>query len=358
MKVSASINEIAKIAEVSCATVSRAFRSRESVSKEAYERIMRAAEELEYQPKKYKNRASISVYRSVIGVVVSDLTTQFYPKAIKGITGVAAERGIDVVICDSNDDPGREVQNLELLKNLHVNGIIFSPVADNVEFNNALVEELSLSRMPLVLLDRSLKGISLDGVFRDDYAASALATQCLIDNGHTHIAVIAGLLNTKPGLERLSGFLNTMMNAKLSDCQQVFYGDFKSESAYKHTQEILRSHKDITAIYCCNNMMTIGCIRAIRDAGLSIPEDIAVVSFGDLDASNVYSSIITSVTQPIYPLGEECARILIDKMEHIKKRGRSPARRITFESKLVLRGSEKFPLRQQRKRMHPDTEVV
>lgn len=350
-----SINEIAERAQVSCATVSRAFKSRESVSKDAYERIMQAAQELKYQPKKYKSRSSISVYNSVIGVVVSDLTIHFYPKAIKGISSVAAERGINVVVCDSNDDPGTEVQNLELLKALRVSGIILSPIASNVEFNNNLIEELALSKMPVVLLDRNLKDISLDGVFRDDLAASCLATQCLIDSGHRHIAIIAGLLNTKPGLERLSGFLNTMMTAGLSDDQYVFYGDFRSESAYKHTRDILQNHKDVTAIYCCNNMMAIGCIQAIHDAGLHIPEDIAVVSFGDLDSSNPYSSMITSVSQPIYPLGEECARILIDKMEHVKMRGgRSPARRITFESKLMLRGSEKYPIHRKKKLCLPE----
>ena len=339
-----SINEIAEKAQVSCATVSRAFRDYTSVSPETYERIMRISKELNYHPKKYKNRSAVSVYNSTIGVVVSDLGTSFYPKAIKGIQNIAAKNGIDVIVCDSNDDPNVEIRNLELMRTQHVSGIIFCPVADDVAPNIACVEELKRSRIPVVLLDRNLKGIGLDGVFCDDFSASALAVQCLIENGHRDIAVIAGSLHSKPGLERLNGYLSAMQQNKLTEHELVYYGDFKSESAYRHMRTILSTRPEVTAVFSCNKEMTSGCIRAVYEAGLHIPDDIALVSYGDLDSSQLYSATLTSVTQPIAPLGEECARILIDKMEHIKKREPTPARRITFESKLVKRGSEKYPL--------------
>ncbi|MDD3400558.1 MAG: LacI family DNA-binding transcriptional regulator [Eubacteriales bacterium] len=348
-----SIQIIADKAGVSCATVSRAFRNSESVSPSTYSKIMQVAKELNYRPKKYRGHSQNCVYNSTIGVIASDLMVSFYPKVIKGISTVARAHGIDVIVCDSNDDPGIEIRNLELMRTQHVNGIIFSPVADDSETTTAYMEELKKTRIPIVLLDRSLKGIGLDGVFRDDFNASVVATQCLIKVGHKYIASLAGTLNSKPGLERLNGYLSAMQQNGLGTNELVYYCSFRSEPAYQQTKVLLATHPEVTAIFSCNKEMTAGCIRAIQDAGLRIPDDIALISYGDLDSSQMYSSILTSVTQPIAPLGEECSRILIDKIEHGIKRGQAGGRRITFESKLVCRGSEQYPTRTRGKISFP-----
>ena len=168
--------------------------------------------------------------------------------------------------------------------------------------------------------------------------------EALLRAGHTHIATIAGPISSKPGVERLNGYMDALSAHGIPARKEyIAYGDFKTESAYQLTSELLENCPEITALFCSNNMMAVGAIRAIYDKGMRIPQDIALIAPGSVHGIDmIYDVAITEVEQPIEQMGEEVAGMMIEKLLGGKKRGRA-VRRITYEGRLVLRGSERYP---------------
>lgn len=340
----ATINDIAERARVSQATVSRVFSGNGYVDPETKERILRISEELEYRPKQYKKRSSIPVCNKVIGVVVADINNSFFNEVIKGIGRLAYSNGMDLIICDTDEDPQREIRCLNILKQNHIGGLIISPTSDVVEYNAEFLKKMNNSGIPVVMLDRDIKIPGMDGVFLDNYQASFDLVQTLIDNDHREIAIITGPTTSKPGIDRLNGYFEALKANKIPIREKyICYGDFKKESAYKLTKELLRTQKTVTAIFSSNNLMSIGCMKAIADSNMTIPDDISFVSAGHLDVFEFNGINISATQGPTMQMGEEAARILIEKLQRSNKHKDSITRRVIFHYEQILRGSEKFP---------------
>ena len=196
---------------------------------------------------------------------------------------------------------------------------------------------------PIVLIDRDLKGVGLDGVFQDNYNISVECVETLIRAGHSHIATIAGPISSKPGLERLNGYMDALHAHGIPTRQEyISYGDFKTESAYKLTNDLLQNYPEITALFCSNNLMATGALRAIYDRGMRVPQDIALIAPGTVPPIDMVHNVgISEVEQPIEQMGEEAASMIIEKLMGGKKRKRA-VRRIIYEGRLILRGSERY----------------
>ena len=338
-----SIKDIAQEAKVSSATVSRVFSGGAHVSEQTREQVMEIARRQGYEPKAYHKRLQARTLNPLVGIVVADLRNPFFLEMIEWIEAVLAREGIDTVICNSNESTQKEIRILSMLKS-KVNGIIISPISENAEYNIEFLRELSASGMPVVLIDRDIKGSGFDGVFQDNYNLSVECVEALLRAGHTHIATIAGPISSKPGVERLNGYMDALSAHGIPARKEyIAYGDFKTESAYQLTSELLENCPEITALFCSNNMMAVGAIRAIYDKGMRIPQDIALIAPGSVHGIDmIYDVDITEVEQPIEQMGEEVAGMMIEKLLGGKKRGRA-VRRITYEGRLVLRGSERYP---------------
>jgi len=340
----ATIKEIAHKAGVSQATVSRVFSGRGYVDATTKEKVMEVSEELNYKPKQYKKRSTVSVYKKVIGVIVADINNTFFTEIIKGISRQAYSEGLDLVICDTDENPEREIRCLDILRQKHIGGLIISPTSDVIEYNTEYLKNMNKSGVPVVMLDRDVKIPGTDGVFLDNYRVSFDAVQTLIDNGHKEIAIITGPTTSKPGIDRLNGYFEALKanNIPIRE-KQVYYGDFKKESAFKATKELLRTQKNVTAIFSSNSLMSIGCIQALADSNVTIPDDMAFISAGHHDLFEFYGIHISATKRPTLQMGEEAARILIEKMQKGRKQKATTSKRVIFHYDLVLRGSEKFP---------------
>lgn len=338
-----SIRDIAQAANVSPATVSRVFAESGYVSRETKEQVLAVARERGYTPKHYQRRTAQNRGELLVGIVVADLHNPFFQKMIDAAEQVFSKHGVNVVICNSDESAQKEIRNLNMLRN-RVDGIIISPVSETAEYNRDFLHNLNSSGTPVVLFDRDLKGAGVDGVFQDNYAAAIECVETFIRLGHKHIATISGPISSKPGLDRLNGYMDALRTNGLPIRQEyIGYGDFKAESGYHLAQHLLSTQPNITALYCANNLMSIGALQAIADCGRRVPDDLAFICNGTLAIyDSFHGSSLTEYVEPIELMGEEAAMMMLEKLSGGKKRSRA-ARRISYEGYLKLRGSEVYP---------------
>ena len=343
--VSITIKEIAELAGVSTATVSRAFSKNDYVNAETRDRILSIAEENGFIPRKYKQKKGATLSYKVAAVVVPDINNAYYAEVIRGIEQVMNAQGIQVVVCNSDEDSGREIRILDTLNQIGVCGIIIASVSGSVEYNVEYLHKLNKNGTPVVLLDRDLRGGNMDGVFMDNYNGAYQSIQTFIDNGHRDIAFVCGPMTSTSSQDRFNAYVDALKanNIPVNE-EYIVYGDFKLESAYRLTKKLMAKRNKITAIFSSNRRMSSGCLMALAERGMVPGKDIAFISCGKLDYSDLS---ISYVDYPTVDIGRECAKMLIEKANSGKRQVSTTKNRITFDMTLVLRGSEKLPQHQK-----------
>ena len=337
-----TIKDVAQLAGVSTATVSRALSGGGYVSPETREQILRIAQEQDFQIRKYKKRShSAKLFGHTIGVVVPDINNSYFSEVILGIEEVADRKGMQTIICNSNENPGKEARILDAMAELGVQGIIIAPVSGSAEYNTDFLTTLNKNGTPVVLLDRDLRGSHLDGVFMDNYNGAYQSIQTLIRNGHRNIAFICGPMTSTSAVDRFNAYVAAMRDNDLPLREEyILYGDFKADSAYALTRKLLEKDRQVTAIFSCNRKMSSGSLLALAEAGLTVGRDIAFISCGKVEYNNMNISYVDYATGDI---GRECASILVEKILGGRKQSAGPRKRTTFDMQLVLRGSEQYP---------------
>lgn len=340
------LKEVAREAGVSLATASRVFNKSGYVAEEKRAAVLCAAKKLGYKPSQHSKKTYEKMTNDIIGIVVADINNPFFSEVTKGIMKVLKAQNINALICDTDESPEQEIQSLQTLRREKVGGIIITPASEAVEYNAEYINELKSLGISIVLLDRDIQLSGFDGVFLDSYKGAFEAVNLLIDNGHKDIAIIAGLITSKPGIDRLNGYIEALRlnNIPIKE-EYIMYGDFKTEMAYELTKKLLNKKNRVTAIFSSNNLMSVGCLEAISELGLKIPDDISFISFDDFYFFDTYGFNISVVERPTMQMGIEAANILIEKM----KKGRRNkdahiSKRIILSPHLVTRGSEKFPV--------------
>ncbi len=345
MKLS-SIKAIAEEANVSTATVSRVFSGKDYVSEKTRTLVLKIAEEHGYIPKKYKKATTKNVYRSTIVVMLPEIDNSFYCEILTGIQKILDKYEVDILICSSNNSPGRELHLLSLFEQLQISGLIVVPTSGTTPENIALFKKMR-KNIPIVMLDRSLPGLDFDGVFMDNYDASCKATELLISNGHTNIAFVSGS-DTSTARLRLEGFTDTIKkhNIHLNE-DYILPGNFDADTSYQLTKNFIKQQKiqhdgklEVTAFFTASSKMMSGCLLAIVECGFSVPEDIAILTFGE---TFLVRNNISYIKYPSMAMGEECAKILLEKLSYPQNRKNSPSRNIIYNTEIVLAGSERFP---------------
>ena len=345
MKDKLTITKIAELAKVSPTTVSRVFRGDGYVKEETRAAVLAIARERGYTPRAYKKRVSSASHGAVVGIVVPDIQNPFFQQILRAITAVFEQRGVDTVLCDINEDPNREIRSLSMLRQLNISGIIIAPASENASYNSAFLKELHEKGTPVIMLDRDVKGIGLSGVFQNSYDGAYNAVNKLIGNGHERIAIVAGPITSKPGLDRMVGYMDALKAHDIAVRQEyILYGDFKTESGYTLTRQLLKEHPKVTAVFSSNNLMSIGALQAIREAGMAIPGDIAFLSYGSLTPFHINPlGGISELAEPTELMGHECAQLMLEKMSASKRKDFHIAKRVSFDTTLRLYGSEVYP---------------
>ena len=324
-----TIHDVAMRAGVSATTVSHVVNGTRPVSSPLSERVRDAMRELGYQP----NALARSLRRKqshTIGLIVPDNSNPFFAEMAHSVEYAAYGNGHAVVLCNSDDDPAREALYLDLLLKRQVDGIVLVAAATSNEAMNALIQR----GLPLVVVDRELPDVTHDCVLTDHYAGGYAATEHLAQLGHTRIACIAGPSEVGSSAGRVAGYRAALRAAGLNvDASCVVRGDFRDHSGYLAAQKLLKRAIAPTAIFACNDLMAIGAMAAVRDAGLNVPEDVSIVGFDDIHIAGYLNPPLTTIAQPMAELGRVAAELLLQRLQDRTL----PPRRVLLHNRLVVR---------------------
>ncbi len=336
--------DIAIKAGVSVATVSRVMNRSGYVKEETKELVLKAFNELANKDKMLVQ--SLSNHKTnIIGVVIPDISNPFFGEVIKGISRIADNFSASLLVCNTEEQIEKEIKYLDLFKTNNIMGLIITPKTDQVEYNSQYLYHLEDIGVPIVLLDRGINLSHFNSVFVNNVSGSFDAVNALINEGHKNIAIISGPMSSKPGRERFYGYENALRsnNIEFND-DYVFFGDFLLNSGYEITKKILKLKERPTAIFAANNMMAQGCVKALIENGLTIPDDMAFIGFDDVDMFEIMNMNISTVSRPTELMGEVAAEMLFDLIES-KQVKHSSIKEVLLETKLVLRGSEKLVIK-------------
>jgi len=319
--------DIAKLAQVSQATVSLVLNgiSDASVPRVTQLKVLHAAKSLGYVP----NRVAQSLrtqQTKTLACIVPDITNPFYPALERGAQKSAESNGYDVLIYNTDGLPAKERRCLDRLLEGRVDGVVgvfFHLTA--VDLRPLLERKIGVAR-----IEANPKKIGpwpLDNLFVDNVGGAKAATQYLIQGGHRRIAMIAGAGG--PERNRVSGYLEALNEADLEP-QLVSHGDFNEDSGYRLTKEILSGARP-TAIFAGNDLMAFGAMSAIREAQLTIPDDVAVMGFDDIFAARFVTPPLSTVNQFQYELGRVAAEMVLERINKLPADTSGRQRQMPFE---------------------------
>jgi len=316
-------------------TVSRALHRPDlSLRPETRRRVLAAVERLGYQPSAIARGLRLRRTRT-LGMLVPDITNPFFPPIIRGAEEAARERGYELLVSNTDDVPERETAALRILRERQADGLLVatSRTAD------ATIGTLRRERFPFVLVNRGSRVAADLAVEVDNAGAAADVVAHLADLGHRRIAHIAGPLSTTTGAERAAGYRHAMRSRGLTAASALMAeAEAYSEVAgYTAATRLLRASP--TAIFAANDLLALGALRAAREAGLAVPEDVSLVGINDIPLVGLIDPPLTTVRVPEREMGKVAAGMLIALLE-----GEPIARRnVVLPTELVVRSSTAVP---------------
>ncbi|MBE7149084.1 ribose operon transcriptional repressor RbsR [Bacillus mycoides] len=299
-----TIKDVAKLAGVSVATVSRVLNKNGYVHEDTLKKVERAIEMLDYKP----STVARSLYNKksrLIGLVVPNIVNPFFPEVARAVEDVAYKQGYTVVLCNSDENLEKEKQYIDVLRQNNVDGFI---VATNPQNS---VNYMNLS-IPVVAIDRMFNE-RIPTVYADNYAGSQAATKLLIDKGCKHIAHIRGPRDVSTANERFEGFVDVITQNNLS--YMIAESTFDPANSEQVTVELLKEYPHIDGIVAGNDLIAIGIVKAALQKGISIPNDLQIIGFDGISLTEMMYPSITTVAQPIYKMGKIATELLLEQME-------------------------------------------
>lgn len=310
----ATIKEVAAEAEVSTATVSRVLNESGYVSDEIKERVLEAVAKLNYQPSAIA-RSLKQDKTYMIGVIVPDISNSYFMGISRGIEDVVGPEGFQLMFCSSDESPDKENRLLQLLQEKRVDAIVLATAGGNDE----KVKQLNDSGLPIVLVDRKLEsddaGAGLDLVAEDNEEGACRLTGKLLEDGHVRLGVVNGPARVSTGRERYEGVLKAMREHGLDPKPLVYNGEFSTEDGVLAVRKFLKSEPKPTAIVSLNNRMSLGVLLEIVRSGLRIPDDMAVASFGEVEAGSLLKNPgLYYIDQHPYDMGIKAGELLLKRI--------------------------------------------
>jgi DNA-binding LacI/PurR family transcriptional regulator len=308
-----TIKDIAKILGVSISTVSRALKNHPDISIETRNQVKELALKLNYEP----NALALSLRKNktnTIGVIIPEIVHHFFSTVISGIEDLAYEKGYNVLVCQSNELYEREMINSQALLSNRVDGVLVSVSKSTADFDH--LRNFTNQGIPMVFFDRVCPEIITDRVIINDEVGGFLATEHLIKTGCRHIAHFSAPQSLLIGQGRFAGYQRAMKQYRIPwEFRQILHCDTR-EDAVEKTGEFLAKNPDIDGIFAVNDSTAIAAMQMIQRLGKRIPEDIAVVGFGDGPNALISSPTLTTIEQKGYEIGTEAVKLLLHKIEN------------------------------------------
>jgi LacI family transcriptional regulator len=331
----ATMKSIARDLGVSVVTVSKVLHNHADISAETRKRVLRRMKEVNYQPN-LAARALSTGRTSLIGLIVPDLVHPFFAQVAKGISACLSVEGYSLIISSSEENPELERREIEQMMARGVDALILA----STESEQSSLRKLTERKMPFVLLDRKIAGLTANFVGIDDVQTGRMATKHLIEIGCKRIAHIGGS-KVSTARERKEGYEATLAEhgLKLSAEYAVRHGrgdDAGGAVGYEGMQNLLRLNPRPDGVFCCNDPIAMGAIRAVLEAGLRIPEDIAIVGCGNVHYDDLLRVPLSSVDQDAAGLGENAAKLAL---QIIKGKDGGSVRNVLLPTTLIIRAS-------------------
>lgn len=327
----ATVKDVSAAAGVSTATVSRVLAGFEEVSEPTRQRVLQAAQTLNYQP----NRNARSLRKSTttkIGVIISDIQNPFFGSVVRGIEKSTIQDGYTLILGNSDEDPQRELRLISMLIEEGVAGIILAPTSSDPDDYAALFN----SDTPCVLIDRTVPHAAVDRVLVDGTSGAERAVDYLVGLGHTRIGYVGGLRHLSVMCEREKGYARALKRHGLPILPEyIRQGNNRQSGGYTAVCELVDLSAPPSAVLIGNNLMTLGGLQAIHERGLEIPENISVVGFDDMDWAPSLRPALTCVAQPTFEMGERAAAILLERLRTPEQ----PRETVTLQTSLIIRAS-------------------
>jgi len=322
-----TLEDIARALNVSKMTVSRAINNHPEISRETRARILATAQKMNYRPNQFA-RALMTKQSYLIGIVVPDLMHSYFAEICRGVETHARPAGYQNLICSTDEEPRKEMDEIEALLS-RTDGLIVASALSVTEakFYKRLISEGA----KIVLIDRLLDGLRCSAVTTDDVQVGKLATEHLIELGHRKIGHLRGP-DVSTALKRLQGYREAMSKAKLKalvhDC------GFTESDGYTAMQQWIASRNLPSAIFAANDPAAIGAIAAVNEAGLKVPDDVAFVGAGSIHYGDMLRVPLTTVSWSKAEMGQAAATLLLELID-----GKKKVRTITVPPELLIRQS-------------------
>ena len=330
-----NIKDVARKAGVSTATVSRVLGDFHGVRDKTKKKVLKAVAELNYEINAVARHLRQKKTKT-IGIIVENVLSKFCSAIAKSVEDTNNKFGYNTILCNADENPEKELNYLKILKSNRVDGIILTPTGKNSKY----VQHLINSGTKVVLLDRLIEGVDCDAILVDNANGAYKAVKHLIDQGYRKIGIVSGILDRTTGAERLKGYLQAIEEAGIAkEDSLIKIGNFKKESGRKLTKELLEQSNKPKAIFTTNIDMSMGALLAIKEKGLTIPDDIGIVCFDDSDWALILEPSITVIRQPVYQLGSTAAELLIKKIEDEEKNLDYQPTVVTLNTELIIRNS-------------------
>jgi LacI family transcriptional regulator len=323
---------VARRAKVSISTVSRTINQTGKISAATQEHVRRVMREMGYRPNRVARRLRAGGKCHLLGLIIPNIQNPFFADVARGVEDVAFRNNFALLLCNYDEDPAKERFYLEVMQAESVDGIVLPPIHER----DPAVLKVARSGIPIVCVDRALADPGIDTVEIDNERGAFEAVSHLIAQGHSQIGLICGPADSSTGRERHDGYVRALKSAGIPvNRKLVRFGDYKQASGRALAEELLQGPARPSALFVCNNLMTIGALEVIGARRMRMPHDVALVGFDDLPLAAVFEPPLTVVRQPAYEVGRSAAELLLRRIE---EPGRPPSR-LRLLPDLVVRGS-------------------
>lgn len=332
----ATIKDIARIAGVAPSVVSRALNNKYGVKESTRQRIIQIARELGYYPNSAA-RSLVTRRSETIGIVMADISEPFYSQSIKGMEYVAKQTGYTLLFSNSYENVEQGQVLHKMISGERVDGLVI--VGSNIQ-EKSFISLLLERDIPFVLVERKFSDPRVNCIWLDNVKGGYMATKYLIEKGHRRIGHIAGNLYFQVALDRIEGYKRALAEAGIDFSQEwVAAGDFLTHGGYRAMKELLPL--GCTAVFVANDAMAYGALRAISEAGLKVPDDIAIVGFDDLEFSSLTNPPLTTIRQPRYEMGRKSLEILTSILRERRSGDEASPDgvKVCFQPELIVRQS-------------------
>lgn len=329
-----TIKDIARKLGVSATAVSKALNDRDDISQELKKKVRKVAEEMDYSANTIAKRL-VTKKSNTIGVfmlsrVKNAMRENFGFQFVAGILEEANQNGYDIVLFSTNNDLLPKKSYIKLCKERQVEGAIFT----GLRLDDPHIAEIKNSSFPIVIIDTKLKGKNVGYVSTDNKKGVYKALDYLWNLGHRKIAMINGHSNAQVSQKRLDAFRDYLTKKGVFDKNLVYAGDYTKESGYHYGKEIIKLKKLPTAIFVASDYMALGVMKALKDEGLSLPEDMSIIGFDNVVAGEYVEPSLTTVGQDAIGMGRKAAQWVIKSIN-----GENISSHIYLEPELIIRNS-------------------